>query len=78
MKHPKLIVDFNDYSVYAKENGKTRWRCNGYFKTKCKSTLLTFGRVVKINHDHNHPPTMQNKSLNECLTQVVTIIKGNC
>lgn len=77
MKHPKLIIDYNDYSVSVKESGKTRWRCSGYFKTKCKSSLITYGKVVQINHGHNHPPLMQNKSLNNCLSQVVTIVRGS-
>lgn len=58
------------------ENGRTRWRCNGYFKTKCKASLLTYGKVVKVNHLHNHPPLLLNKKLEGCFTQVVTIIKG--
>nr|CAH7732203.1 unnamed protein product [Callosobruchus chinensis] len=57
-KNPKLIVECNDYSVYLKQNDKTRWRCNAYFKTKCKATLLTYGKVVRMNHQHNHYPML--------------------
>ncbi|XP_056644046.1 modifier of mdg4-like isoform X34 [Diorhabda carinulata] len=75
-KHPKLVVDDNEYSVYLKHEDRTRWRCSCYFKTKCKSTLLTYGRVVRINHEHNHAPSMSGKDLNNQLKQFVSIIRN--
>ncbi|XP_018573626.1 protein tramtrack, beta isoform isoform X43 [Anoplophora glabripennis] len=75
-KNPKIIIDYNDYSVYLKQNDKTRWRCNSYFKTKCKSTLLTYGKVVRVNHQHNHLPLMANKKLDSCFSQIVNIIRS--
>lgn len=74
-KHPKLIIDNNDYGVSLKEDKRTRWRCNGYFKTKCKSTLVTSGNSVKIMNEHNHPPRIREK-LKDCSIQVVNIIKA--
>lgn len=74
-KNPKLIIDQNEYSVHEKLEGKTRWRCNSYHKTKCRSRLLTFGKVVRVRHSHNHTPLFQNRPMDGLLSHVVTIIR---
>ncbi|XP_023014981.1 uncharacterized protein isoform X38 [Leptinotarsa decemlineata] len=75
LKHPKLIIDGDEYSVYLKHEDRTRWRCSAYFKTKCKSTLLTYGKVVRVNRQHNHIPLMIGRKLNSQFRQVVQIIR---
>nr|CAI5867288.1 unnamed protein product [Callosobruchus analis] len=76
-KNPKLIVECNDYSVYLKQNDKTRWRCNAYFKTKCKATLLTYGKVVRMNHQHNHYPMLAKGGFDRSYPQRVHIIRSS-
>ncbi|XP_023014983.1 uncharacterized protein isoform X40 [Leptinotarsa decemlineata] len=75
-RQPKLIIDKYLYSVYVKYDNKTRWRCREYFKTRCKSTLLTYGKVVKMYHQHNHQPNLADKDLNTYYKQSVHIIRS--
>lgn len=79
-KNPKIVLDGNNYLIYRKESIKTVWKCSHYFRSKenrCKSTLVTTGRVVSVSADlHNHPPPPQkNDKLKNMLWQRVTIIR---
>ncbi|KAF7282368.1 hypothetical protein GWI33_002746 [Rhynchophorus ferrugineus] len=71
-KNPKIIMDNNDFTINTKQGTRTRWRCTQYFKTKCKATLVTYGRVVNVKSCHNHLPTNPNVNENY-LIQSVTI-----
>lgn len=73
-RNPIIILDFNEYTIYSKDYGKTRWRCTSYFKTKCKAKLVTFGKVVQVLNEHNHTGKTT-KDMNHCLKQLVTIIR---
>ncbi|XP_072393835.1 uncharacterized protein [Diabrotica undecimpunctata] len=72
---PKIVLDQNDYSTYVKYQDKTRWRCNSYYKTKCKSTLLTFGNRLKVYHRHNHSPTLAGHDLSSSCKRWLTVIR---
>ncbi|KAG5900268.1 hypothetical protein JTB14_000795 [Gonioctena quinquepunctata] len=74
-KYPKLLVDNNEYTIYSRCDKRTRWRCTNYFKTKCGSTLVTFGKVVQINRSHNHPNPEKN-NFTTAQKQLVTIIRN--
>ncbi|XP_076252170.1 uncharacterized protein LOC143191191 isoform X44 [Rhynchophorus ferrugineus] len=74
-RNPILILDYNEYTIYSKENNKTRWRCSFYFKTKCKSKLVTFGKMVQVVNQHNHILTTT-RDLSNCLTQQVHIMRN--
>ncbi|RZC39651.1 FLYWCH domain containing protein [Asbolus verrucosus] len=74
--YPKIILENNEYQIYQKDHGRTRWRCAQYFKTKCKSRLVSYGRVVKINHIHNHLPFVTNLRDLQFSSQVVKFIRN--
>lgn len=74
VKNPKIILDGNEYTVYSKQNNRSRWRCNWYYKTKCKSRLITYGKVVQVNHTHNHSPP-DRVQMNACTRQIVEVIR---
>ncbi|XP_063907102.1 modifier of mdg4-like isoform X38 [Zophobas morio] len=76
-KYPKLILDNNEFIVHQKGNSRTRWRCVHCNKTRCKAALFTSGKVVRVFYEHNHPPSMENRSFESLFTQSVTIVKGN-
>ncbi|XP_072393848.1 uncharacterized protein [Diabrotica undecimpunctata] len=73
-KRPKIILDKNSFTINSGQSNRTRWRCNQYFKTKCKATLTTFEKTVKINKTHNHPPT--NPSTENLSKHIVNIIRA--
>ncbi|XP_045468584.1 modifier of mdg4-like isoform X15 [Harmonia axyridis] len=75
IKNPKLVVNDNVFVVYYKTMESTRWRCSSYKKTSCKCKLLTYGKVVRVNLQHNHDPNCSGpKNLN---SRRVTITYGN-
>lgn len=74
-RNPILILDCNEYTIYSKQNDKTRWRCSFYFKTKCKSKLVTFGKIVQVLNEHNHD-MKTSRDLSNCLTQHVNILRN--
>nr|CAI5823121.1 unnamed protein product [Callosobruchus analis]CAI5843120.1 unnamed protein product [Callosobruchus analis] len=39
---------------HYKEHNRSRWRCKSISKTRCKSSLLTTGRQIRVMHEHNH------------------------
>lgn len=73
-KNPKIILDQNEFTINTKQGARTRWRCTQYFKSKCRASLVTYGRIVKVSHFHNHPPT--NPSEQNLLPQIVTIVRN--
>ena len=76
-KYPKIILENDEYQIYQKDHNRTRWRCAQYFKTKCKSRLVTYGRVVKINvEEHNHVPQVTYHKDIQYSPQLVKIIRG--
>ncbi|XP_019880600.1 protein tramtrack, beta isoform isoform X17 [Aethina tumida] len=76
-KNPKIVLDDHDYLIYRKESTKTIWKCNHYFKqNRCKSTLVTTGRIVNVSADeHNHSPKPKKDKYKNMLCQNVTIIR---
>lgn len=78
-KNPKIVLDDNNYLIYRKEHGKTVWKCCHYFRSKinrCKSTLVTTGRVVTVSADaHNHPTLPKSDKYKNMLSQKVTIVR---
>ncbi|CAG9856466.1 unnamed protein product [Phyllotreta striolata] len=73
-KNPKIILDENEFTINTKQGARTRWRCTQYFKSKCRASLVTFGRIVKVSQFHNHPPTKP--SVRNLLPQTVTIVRN--
>ncbi|CAG9832636.1 unnamed protein product [Diabrotica balteata] len=73
-KYPKIIIEQNRFTINSMNNSRTNWRCSQYPKSKCKASLVTYGKIVKVNHSHNHPPT--NPSVAELVPQTVTIIRS--
>lgn len=76
-KNPKIILDDHDYIVLRKEVNKTIWMCARYFTDKnsrCKSKLVTSGKMVQVSKEHNHPPK-KNKTFKNMLSQRVTIVR---
>lgn len=55
IKNPKLILNNNEFFFHKLLKNKSRWRCTGYYKTKCKAALFTYGKVVQLFKEHNHP-----------------------
>ncbi|XP_057667857.1 modifier of mdg4-like isoform X21 [Diorhabda carinulata] len=79
-KNPKIVLDHHNYLIYRKELNKTVWKCCRYFRCKenrCKSTLVTTGRIVTVSSDvHNHEPDAIKKDrYKSMLSQHVTIIR---
>lgn len=73
-KNPKIILDGNEFTINTKQGGRTRWRCTQYFKSKCRASLVTFGRNVRVSQYHNHPPI--DPDVNNLLTQNVNIVRN--
>ena len=64
------------YTICIKSLDKTRWRCTAYFKSKCRASLLTYGKYVNAKYRHNHPPTVQNPEIIEhAMRQRVYILR---
>ncbi|XP_044262646.1 protein tramtrack, beta isoform-like isoform X14 [Tribolium madens] len=79
-KNPKIVIDDHDYLVYRKETNRTIWKCNHYFNSRenrCKSTIVTSGRIVRINnHQHNHEAKpRKDRKFRNLLSQYVTILR---
>nr|XP_023014949.1 modifier of mdg4-like isoform X9 [Leptinotarsa decemlineata] len=79
-KNPKIVLDDNNYLIYRKEINKTVWKCCHYFRNKenrCKSTLVTTGRVVTVSADqHNHKPDPpKQEKYQNMLSQNVIIVR---
>ncbi|XP_072393825.1 uncharacterized protein [Diabrotica undecimpunctata] len=79
-KNPKIVLDDNNYLIYRKDTNKTVWKCCRYFRCKenrCKSTLVTTGRIVTVSADvHNHPPDPPKiEKFKNMLSQYVKIIR---
>lgn len=78
-KNPKIVLDNNNYLIYRKDQGKTVWKCCHYFRSKinrCKSTLVTTGRIVTVSADvHNHPTDARPEKFKNMLSQKVTIVR---
>lgn len=70
-KNPKILLDDNEFTINTKLGSRTRWRCNQYFKTKCKATLITYEKTVLVKNFHNHMPT--NPSIFNSISKQVTI-----
>ncbi|RZC39655.1 FLYWCH domain containing protein, partial [Asbolus verrucosus] len=68
-KYPKLILHNNEFIVHQKGSSRTRWRCAQCNKTKCKAALFTTGKVVHSYYEHNHAPTMENRSFESLFCQ---------
>lgn len=73
-KNPKIILDRNEFTINTKQGNRTRWRCTQYFKSKCRASLVTFGRNVRVSQFHNHRP-IEPDTIN-LLPQNVTIVRN--
>ncbi|XP_056644004.1 modifier of mdg4-like isoform X33 [Diorhabda carinulata] len=73
-KNPKIILDENEFTINTKQGARTRWRCTQYFKSKCRASLVSYGKMVKVNQFHNHTPTKPSKQ--NLLPQIVTILRN--
>ncbi|CAG9764329.1 unnamed protein product [Ceutorhynchus assimilis] len=71
-RNPILILDENEYTIYSKRHDNTRWRCSWYFKTKCKSRLISSGKIVEVLNEHNHL-AKTSRNLSNCQRQYVYI-----
>lgn len=66
--------------MYRKESGRTLWKCRSYYgnkdiKDRCKSSLVTSGKMVNVSADeHTHPPPNKER-IKATLSQKVTIIR---
>ncbi|XP_044262658.1 protein tramtrack, beta isoform-like isoform X25 [Tribolium madens] len=77
-KNPKIIFDKNMFTICIKSLDKTRWRCTAYFKSKCRASLLTYGKYVNAKFKHNHPPTVQsNDFIENAMRQKVYILRSD-
>lgn len=77
-KNPKIILDNNVFTICIKSADKTRWRCTAYFKSKCRASLLTYGKYVNARFGHNHPPTVKNpEKLENAMRQNVLILRSD-
>lgn len=56
-KQPKIVVDWYIFAMHRRVGLRTRWRCSNCNKTKCRAFLNTYGNVVNVIWEHNHPPT---------------------
>ncbi|KAL3277332.1 hypothetical protein HHI36_012683 [Cryptolaemus montrouzieri] len=56
-KHPKIIVDEDEYELHGNYKTKTMWRCTHYHKSRCRANATTFGKMLKKQNEHNHEPT---------------------
>ncbi|EEZ97584.1 hypothetical protein TcasGA2_TC011446 [Tribolium castaneum] len=75
-KNPKIIFDKNMFTICIKSLDKTRWRCTAYFKSKCRASLLTYGKYVNAKFKHNHPPTVRsNDFIENAMRQKVYILR---
>lgn len=71
IKNPKILLVQNEFTINTKLGSRTRWRCNQYFKTKCKATLITYERTVMVKNFHNHVPT--NPTLDKSIPKQVIL-----
>lgn len=71
-KNPKLIVRGDEFVINRRLENRTMWICPSYYRTKCKSRAITFGRNLKLTCPHNHPPS--NPTHLNAVKQYVTII----
>ncbi|XP_008198862.1 protein tramtrack, beta isoform isoform X26 [Tribolium castaneum] len=77
-KNPKIIFDKNMFTICIKSLDKTRWRCTAYFKSKCRASLLTYGKYVNAKFKHNHPPTVRsNDFIENAMRQKVYILRSD-
>nr|CAI5826243.1 unnamed protein product [Callosobruchus analis] len=80
-RNPKIVLDDHVYLIKKKDTKRTVWKCSYYFRCKenrCKSTLVTTGRVVNVSSDiHNHPPVPRKGNSKNMLSQAVTIVREN-
>ncbi|XP_023014947.1 uncharacterized protein isoform X8 [Leptinotarsa decemlineata] len=77
-KKPKLVVDSQDFLCSERKVGKTVWRCSQYYysnSSRCKTKLITSGRIVEVIGEHNHPVKVSRNRRDNMLSQRVTIIR---
>ncbi|XP_008198864.1 protein tramtrack, beta isoform isoform X28 [Tribolium castaneum] len=73
-KHPKLILDCNDYVINRRLQTKTMWKCASYSRTNCKSRVHTTGREVLVTKvAHNHKPRLKDQDFSKMTSQLVYI-----
>ncbi|XP_044262660.1 protein tramtrack, beta isoform-like isoform X27 [Tribolium madens] len=73
-KHPKLILDCNDYVINRRLQNKTMWKCASYSRTNCKSRVHTTGREVVVTKvAHNHKPRLRDQDFSKMTSQLVYI-----
>ena len=79
-KNPKIILDNQDFLLTKKMPDKTIWRCSQYYYAKeirCKTNLITSGRIVTMNGQHNHEINLKNHfKFRSMVPQKVTVIRG--
>ncbi|XP_045468602.1 protein tramtrack, beta isoform-like isoform X32 [Harmonia axyridis] len=76
-KRPKIILDDFDYLILKRDVNKTIWMCSKYFGNRtdrCKSRLVTSGKVVQVSGVHNHSPKVYTRFKN-LLSQKVQIVR---
>jgi len=75
----KNVLSFNGYIfVKEKEVGvKSIWKCNQYFKIKCRGRVhLSDGKILK-NTDHNHVPNSIDTNVKKTLNLLKEIATYN-
>ncbi|XP_045468595.1 modifier of mdg4-like isoform X25 [Harmonia axyridis] len=78
VKNPILILDHCPYRLYRKTTEKTFWLCQMYWKNcrvRCKSQIVTSGRIVYVQGKHNHEIN-ETREYKNMLAQNVTIIRS--
>lgn len=74
-KRPKIILNYNDYTMAKQLASKTYWLCTQYYKTRCKSRIITKDRMALVSNDHNHAPSCRNVDVQNMVSLEVTITK---
>jgi len=75
----KSMLSFNGY-IFVKEKEsdvKSIWKCNQYFKNKCRGRVhLSDGKILKST-DHNHVPNSTDNNVRKTLNLLKEIATNN-
>jgi hypothetical protein len=81
-KNPKLFLDDYDYLLLKKYPDRTTWMCTAYYgrikdkQHRCKSRIVTSGRIAYVTGVHNHEPRVKNRNkYRNMLSDIVTVIR---
>ncbi|XP_044262647.1 protein tramtrack, beta isoform-like isoform X15 [Tribolium madens] len=80
-KNPKIFLDGYDYLLLKKYPDRTTWLCTSYYgrlreKQRCRSRIVTRGRVVYVSGVHNHQPRVKSRNrYRDMISDVVRIVR---